>query len=413
MLPAKLFRGLMRGKNGRPAKKSATATFETLEPRLALATVSGADPRLLLRLDQDSKPQPAGAIIDRALVANETSAANACTRVLWNDNSIAVLSGRTADWFQASDPRGASDPKLHVMPRGLRKSGAMDGKTVVVTENPARWTSRYGSVVVGNYNSVVVDGMNEKGLAAHALALAETNYGARDVSRQGVNMNLFVPYLLDNAATVSEAIALLPRIQPVGVEVKGYATGLSFSIEDRLGDSAVIEYLDGAAVIHHGRQYRVVANTTIADATKLLEQYDFKNATNSVEVPGNTNTNDRLVRASFYSGLLSSVTPRSRLEARAALMSVVRNVSDPIGAPGGKAGEGHETDWRTLSDLTNRVYVFENPRTLTTMRTDLSRLDFRRGSGVRTIDPLDPRLPVDITRLYRPSRVPVPAVAGR
>jgi choloylglycine hydrolase len=336
-----------------------------------------------------------------------------CTRVLWNDNSVGVLTGRTADWFKAPDPKGASDPKLHVMPRGLRKSGAMDGKVVVVSQNPAKWTSRYGSVVVGNYNTVVVDGMNEKGLAAHALALDVTNYGTRDVSRQGINMTLVVPYILDNAATVAEALALLPRIQPVAITMLGYATGLSFSIEDRLGDSAVIEYINGVAEIRHGRQYRVVTNTKLDDAEALLTTFDFRNPTNTVTVPGNSSSENRFVRASFYSQMLSSVTPRNRLEAQAALMSVVRNVSDPIGAPGSTAGVVHETDWRTLSDLTNRVYVFENPRALTTLRTDLSRLDFRRGSGVRTIDPLNPRLPGDITRLYRPSRVSVPGVVGR
>jgi penicillin V acylase-like amidase (Ntn superfamily) len=336
-----------------------------------------------------------------------------CTRVLWNDNPVAVVAGRTADWFKAANPRGASDPKLHVMPRGLRKSGAMDGKVVVVSQNPAKWTSRFGSVVVGNYNSVVVDGMNEKGLAAHALALEGTNYGTRDVSRQGINMTLVVPYILDNAATVAEALALLPRIQPVAITMLGYATGLSFSIEDRLGDSAVIEYIEGVAEIRHGRQYRVVTNTKLDDAEALVAKFDFSNPTNAVTIPGNTHSTDRFVRASWYSNLLSRVTPRSRLEAQAALMSVMRNVSDPIGAPGSTANVVHETDWRTLSDLTNRVYVFENPRALTTLRTDLSRLDFRRGSGVRTIDPLNPRLPGDITRLYRPSRVAVPGVVGR
>jgi choloylglycine hydrolase len=336
-----------------------------------------------------------------------------CTRVLWNDNSVAVLAGRTADWFRAPGPRGASDPKLHVMPRGLRKSGAMEGNVVVVSQNPAKWTSRHGSVVVGNYNSVVVDGMNEKGLAAHALALDVTNYGPRDVSRPGVSMTLVVPYILDNAATVAEALALLPRIQPVAVPMMGYSTGLSFSIEDRLGDSAVVEYINGAATIRHGRQYRVVTNTKLDVAEPLLANYDFTSPTNAVTIPGNTSSDDRFVRASWYSSLLSRVTPRNRLEARAALMSVMRNVSDPIGAAGSRPGVVHETDWRTLSDLTNRVYMFENPRTLSTLRTDLSRLDFRRGSGVRTIDPLNLSLPGDVTRLYRLNRGPVPGVVGR
>jgi hypothetical protein len=70
--------------------------------------------------------------------------ATACTRVLWNDNSVAVLASRSMDWW------GSSQSRLHVMPRGLKKSGASFGKDKIVTENPARWTSKYGSVVVGN-----------------------------------------------------------------------------------------------------------------------------------------------------------------------------------------------------------------------------------------------------------------------
>jgi penicillin V acylase-like amidase (Ntn superfamily) len=347
------------------------------------------------------------------------SSANACTRVLWNDNSIAVLSGRSADWFKASKPKGATDPKLLVMPRGLLKSGAKFGNEVVVTENPATWRSRYGSVVVSTQNTTVFDGMNEKGLAAHSLSLPVTNYGVRDVSRQGIHMGLWVPYILDNAATVPEAIALLAGIQPVQVVVDNFPMKLSLSIEDRFGDSAVIEYLDGVAVIRHSRQLRVMANTELTVAEKELGKYNFnfQEATRNVPLPGNANSVDRFVRASFFSGFLSNMEARNLTEARAALMSVVRNVSNPIGAPGDTPGQGpfsgDETDWRTLSDLTNRVYIFDNPRTLAIMSTDLRSLNFGRVTGVRVLDPGNPRLHGDITRLYRPSRVAVPGVVSR
>ena len=93
-------------------------------------------------------------------------------------------------------------------------------------------------------------------------------------------------------------------------------------------------------------------------------------------------------------------------------MSVARNVSDPIGAPGDEVGENDETDFRTLADLTNRVYFFELSRGLTTLRTDLRRIDFRPGSGVRTLDPHNPRLQGDVSALYRPSRIQAPGVIG-
>ncbi len=330
--------------------------------------------------------------------------ASACTRVLWNDNPISVISSRTMDWW------GSSHPRLHVLPRGLRKSGASFGPQRIVRRNPATWTARYGSVVVGNYNSAVSDGMNEKGLGAHGLWMYAQDYGARDVSRQGIQVGMLVQYVLDNAATVEQAIALLPRIQPVQVLMDGHTIRLSLSIEDRTGDSAVIEYVNGAPLIHHGREYRVTTNTLLDDALALLAPYDFSDATRNMVLPGNTNTRDRFVRASFYSAFLSKTKPRSRLEAEAAMMSVARNVSDPIGAPGDEVGETDETDYRTVADLTHGVYLFELSRKLATLRTDLSRIDFRRGSGARSIDPRSPLLQGDITDLYRPSRVPPPGV---
>jgi choloylglycine hydrolase len=175
----------------------------------------------------------------------------------------------------------------------------------------------------------------------------------------------------------------------------------------------VIEYINGVPVIHHGRQYRVTTNTVLDDALALLAPYDFSNATRNLTIPGNTNTRDRFVRASFYSAFLSKVTPRNRLEAQAALMSVARNVSDPIGAPGDEVGETDETDFRTVADLTHGVYIFELSRGLATLRTDLRRLDFRRGTGVRTVNPVNPRLQGDITRLYRPGATPAPGVVSR
>jgi len=324
------------------------------------------------------------------IVGSTASVAAACTRILWNDNSVAVLASRSMDWW------GSSQPKLHVVPRGVRKSGAMFGTQTVVSGNPARWTSRYGSVVVGNYDAAVSDGMNEKGLAAHGLWLYAQDYGPRDMSRQGLQVGMYVQYVLDNAATVDQAIALLPRIQPVQVVMDGHTIRLSLSVEDRSGDSAVIEYLNGVPVIHHGRQYRVTTNTVLDDALALLAPYDFSNATRNLTIPGNTNSRDRFVRASFYSAFLSKVTPRSRLEAQAALMSVARNVSDPIGAPGDEVGETDETDFRTVADLTHGVYLFE----------------LSRGTGVRTVNPNNPRLQGDITRLYRAGGAPAPGVVG-
>jgi choloylglycine hydrolase len=354
-----------------------------------------------------------------------------CTRVLWNtltiDNVPVVLSGRSQDWMAAPGATDPSEPKLLVMPRGLRKSGAKNLDQVVVTENPATWTSSYGSVVVANENRVVMEGMNEKGLSAHALAQSDTWYGVRDPSRPGIQMGLMVPYILDNAATVGEAIALIQRVQPVSVKLDGYPIYVSFVIEDRLGNSAVIEYLKsnlagnpstdpGVVKIFQGRDVRVFANVDYEDSLAKLKNYNFDvtKDTRNTDVPGNGGRLFRFVRASFFSAYLQDLKPENIGQARAALMSVMRVVSNPIGAPGDSPVRdnffGDETNWRTISDLTHGVYMFDNARTLATFTTDLKRLDFRPGSGVRGLDPGITTLNGDVTRLYRPFRLPVPGV---
>jgi choloylglycine hydrolase len=58
---------------------------------------------------------------------------------------------------------------LWVFPRGMRRDGA-------VGPNSIQWTSRYGSVVVSVFDAATADGMNEKGLVANLLYLAETRY---------------------------------------------------------------------------------------------------------------------------------------------------------------------------------------------------------------------------------------------
>ena len=62
-----------------------------------------------------------------------TPIADACSRVLWNNNGKSVVTGRSMDWSHKFDDY------LFVVPRGVKMDGGTDGG--------AEWTSRYGSVV--------------------------------------------------------------------------------------------------------------------------------------------------------------------------------------------------------------------------------------------------------------------------
>jgi penicillin V acylase-like amidase (Ntn superfamily) len=83
----------------------------------------------------------------------------------------------------------------------MSMNGALD-------QNPAKWSSKYGSIVieVSNYDNAGVDGMNEKGLTARLLYLEATKYKDRD-ERPGVSYLHWLHYVLDDAATVSKALS--------------------------------------------------------------------------------------------------------------------------------------------------------------------------------------------------------------
>jgi penicillin V acylase-like amidase (Ntn superfamily) len=334
------------------------------------------------------------------------AAAEACTRVLWNDNEFAVMASRSMDWV------GSSQPRLTVLPRGMdRQGGVFLGKPVVGV-NPATWTSRHGSLVVTAMNAGTADGMNERGLGVHGLWLNATDYGPRDPSRAGVQATLWTQYVLDNAATVEEAIALQSAIQPIDVSLSAddgaqVRVPLALAVEDASGDSAIMQYIDGELIIHHGPQYRVLSNDPPYDeALAELAKYDFTNATRLVPLPGNTNSLDRFIRANFYSEFLRKTQPRTTREAVASLLSVARNVSDPIGSPYDEPGYVDETDYRTLADLTNRVFYIELSRGLALLRTDMKRLDFSKGAPVLQLNPQNPRLEGNVTDDYTKPRVP-------
>ena len=188
----------------------------------------------------------------------------------------------------------STDPVLTVFPRGMKRDGGRLGTATVVTANPARWTSRYGSVVTTIYGVGTADGVNEKDLAAHMLFLTATDFGPRDAGKRGIQAGLWAQYLLDNAATVAEALELMKHVQPVMVTVNGHNSTVHLAIEDRSGDSAIIEYIGGQPRVHHGRQFTIMTNDPPFDEQlSNLARFDFTDATRNTPLPGNVNPLDR------------------------------------------------------------------------------------------------------------------------
>jgi penicillin V acylase-like amidase (Ntn superfamily) len=324
--------------------------------------------------------------------------AAACTRVLWNDNKLAVIAGRTMDW------PSTTDPILTVLPRGMKRDGGAVGGVVAVKENPLRWTSRYGSLITSVYGVGTADGLNEKGLTAHMLYLKPADYGVRDVTKPGLQAGLWAQYALDNAATVSEALALLENVQIILVEAHGSKATVHLALEDVDGDSAIIEYVKGKPLIHHGRDYKVMTNDPPYDQQlELMKKWDFTGATREMALPGNVSPTDRFVRATYFSRTLPE--PKTQRAAVAGMFSVMRNVSVPFGAPY-TATSGYATEYRTVTDVTNKRYFFELTTSPNVVWVDLMKFNLNPSAPVKALNPDSIELSGDVTRKFTRAKAP-------
>jgi choloylglycine hydrolase len=325
--------------------------------------------------------------------------AQACSRILWNNNKLAVVVGRSMDWPESTLPI------LTVLPAGMARNGGMAGPEPAVKENPARWTSKYGSLVTTIYGIGTADGVNEKGLAGHMLYLKATDFGPRDAARPGVQAGLWLQYLLDQAADVKEALALLKKVQIVMVSAHGHNANVHLAIEDASGDSAIIEYINGKQVVHHGPEFRLMTNDpTYAEQLALLKKQDFSKPSSDMPLPGNVKATDRFQRAAYFAAMMPE--PRTEREAIASILAVTRNVSVPFGAP--YKGFGiYNTEYRTAINLTARRYFFELTTSPNVLWADLTKFNLKTGAPVMTLDPDNMALSGDVTeRFQKADRAP-------
>lgn len=93
---------------------------------------------------------------------------------------------------------------LYLFPRGVKRVSYDKGEVV-------NWTSKYGSIVASAYDLGICDGMNEKGLVASLLFLPESIYTRPNDTRPVMGIGIWTQYVLDNFATVSEAVAELKK----------------------------------------------------------------------------------------------------------------------------------------------------------------------------------------------------------
>jgi choloylglycine hydrolase len=301
-------------------------------------------------------------------------APQACTRAVYLGPENTIITVRSMDW------KTDLGSNLWVFPRGMPRDGAAGPSAI-------RWTSKYGSLAATAFDAATADGMNEKGLVANLLYLAESEYPtpAPGDKRLPMSISAWTQYVLDNYATVAEAVAAL-RQEPfyvVPVESPDGAAGtVHLAISDPTGDSAIFEYVAGKLVIHHGREYQVMTNSPIYDQQLALDAY-WKQIGGTTMLPGTNRAADRFARASFYINAIPKTS--NEAEAIAGAFSVIRNVSVPLGISTPGQPNISSTLWRTVSDHKNRRYYFDSARSPSVFWVNLADLDFVAGKPVKKL----------------------------
>jgi len=297
-----------------------------------------------------------------------------CTRIVYQGPNGTILTARSMDWKEDIMTN------LWIFPRGMERNGE-------VGPNSLKWTSKYGSVIASAYDIASTDGMNEKGLVANLLWLAESEYPKWDQTKPGLSIAAWVQYVLDSYATVEEAVEDLRHEKFIIITANspGQSTlaTLHLSISDETGDNAIFEYIGGKLVIHHDRSYQVMTNSPIFEKQLAMNEY-WKEIGGTTMLPGTNRAADRFVRASFYVHAIPQ-TDNTRI-AVASMFSVIRNCSVPFGITTPDQPNISSTRWRTVSDHKNKVYYFESVLTPNTFWVDFKNIDFSEKATVKKLN---------------------------
>lgn len=313
-----------------------------------------------------------------------------CTRIFNNQNNDYLTTARNMDWATQLPT------SLYTFTNGLDKSGESN-----LSPDTLTWTSLYDSVVtivvgeekvVGAENEAghfgASDGMNSVGLVANVLYDSNAQYERQETQGQPykrLDVLRWVQYVLDTCCSVKKVVEKFNEssdIELVGSKVPASdkQASLHLSVSDIIGDSAIIEVVDGKFQVHLSPSFQVMTNEPSYSEQLRINQYwrwqwSENNPFPSHTIPGGPFPTDRFERAYFNMHHLKM--PTTMAESLAQSKSVIMNASVPIGFDFGTDSHPNiaPTLWSTLSSHNELKYYFCNARTTGACWVDLANLN--------------------------------------
>lgn len=281
-----------------------------------------------------------------AVAAASALSAEACTTFCVRGPDGLVF-GRNYDYF-------FGEALVLVNPRGVEKVSLME-------RQPARWTSKYGSVTFSMFGKDnPAGGVNERGLVIEVMELEDTRYPDPD-SRPALRALEWIQYGLDNYASVEEALAGAKRVRIA------QRAPVHFLLADRNGDTAAVEFLYGRMMIRRGEGLpdRALSNSPYDDS----REYAARPGTGTGELPrGIPGSLERFTRAARAVKAYEASGSGSAVERSFEILDEV-------------AQKGH-TQWQVVYDLARSTIHYRTTNNRERRSIDLARLEYGcRSSG--------------------------------
>lgn len=336
--------------------------------------------------------------------------AAACTSLVISSADGSRFYGRTMEFAFPLESDAIVVPRKHAF-SGTAANG----------QKGLQWATKYAATGLNAYNiPVLIDGMNEKGLAGGILyfpGFAKYADPATAKPDQSLAPWEFLTWALTNFATVDEVKAAINGITLIALNQPGanFIPPFHYTLHDANGGNIVVEPLDGKLVVYDN-PFGVLTNDpplpwhiqNLSNYVKLTRDDPpplkifgqtikaLGTGAGMLGVPGDLTPPSRFIRAVAYA---SSVVPPANADDAVRLTEHVMNNFDiPLGYQRGSAAPGapmERTQWTTIADLKNARYYFKTLDYQALRQIDLRKLDLD-GAGIKSFK-LDK--PYDIPRI--------------
>jgi choloylglycine hydrolase len=291
---------------------------------------------------------------------------------------------------------------LDSKPLVRRRGEVMRSRTPDETRerNGLEWTVKYGYLGMNVRKlSLVVDGLNERGLSVGTLWLPGSKYQEVTDSSRALSVLLVNDWLLGTCASVADVKAALPTVEVWAYEpMEEKFSPIHFTVHDTDGNSIVIEYTDGELHIYdnqiavttnapifpwHVENVRNYVGLTPYDVTEMMVNgkpfMATGNGTGLRGLPGDFTPPSRLIRTLFL--INSALQAEDAREARNLALHILNDTDLPKGVVRYEDAFGDETSndrtqWVVVKDLTHRLFDYRRYEDLDLRRIDLKKIDF-------------------------------------